>query len=182
MARHATPLDASISDGTAGAGSRGFALASSGWSSAVTRSSTGALTVPARRAATAPPSLGALKLLASGTSTPGLGATTQLLAFAHPGGVTVWTRSPTPLTIAVSTSYGQPVRVWKTLVRGELVGTVLVTGRRYGYCFSQPVGGGYAPTRGCGTLVEHEYLNGAQLPDGAGINTLFDYANEPTPP
>lgn len=126
--------------------------------------------------------MGALKRLASGVSMPGPGASAELVAFAHPGGVTVWTRSPMPLDIAVSAGYGQPVGRWTTLVRGKLAGTVLVTGRRYGYCFSQAAGGGYAAARGCGTLVVHQYLNGAQLPDGAGITTLFDYANEPTPP
>ena len=44
---------------------------------------------------------------------------------------------------------------------------------RYGYCFSQAAGDGYAATRGCGSLIMRQILSGARPPDGAVATSYF---------
>jgi hypothetical protein len=107
--------------------------------------------------------------LAIGTSLPGTGQAPDLSALAGPEGVIVHTLSPMPLTVSVSTGYGNLIRRWQTLTPGQHHDATLVTGKSYGYCFSQSRGDGYAATRGCGTLVVHQDLNGVQVPDGGAL-------------
>jgi hypothetical protein len=109
------------------------------------------------------------KVLAIGYSVPRSGRAPHLLAFGHSGGVVIDSLSPMPVTVSVSAGHGRAIRYWRTLSPGRGQQATLITGTSYGYCFSQARGGGYAPTRGCGTLTVHQYLNGVRLPDGAAV-------------
>ena len=44
---------------------------------------------------------------------------------------------------------------------------------RYGHCFSQADGDGYVATRGCGSRIMHQILNGSRPPDGAAATSYF---------
>jgi hypothetical protein len=112
-------------------------------------------------------------VLARGLSLPGTGTSPLLIAVADHDEVTIKSRSPLPVVISVQPGYGQPLRHWRTLASGGTVVKVVATGKRYGYCFSQPAGEGYAATRACGALVMHEYFDGSRLPDGAAISERF---------
>lgn len=114
--------------------------------------------------------------LAIGTSLPGTGQAPGLSALTGPEGVIVHSRSPVPLAVSVSTGYGSVIRRWKTLTPGQRLDATLVTGKSYGYCFSQNRGDGYAATRGCGTLVVHQDLNGVQVPDGGALQEEIRFA------
>jgi hypothetical protein len=69
-----------------------------------------------------------------------------------------------PLVISYAGRYGRPLDAWTVLKRGDAASRPMVTGQRYGFCFSQAAGDGYTATRGCGTLVMHRRFNGVQLP------------------
>jgi hypothetical protein len=146
------------------------------------RRGAGARTSPPAGSRTAPPVTGLRsplqprKLLAIGTSLPGAGRPPQLLAFGQRGSVIVHSRSSMPMTVSVIDGYGSPIRYWQTLGPGQGHSTTLITGKAYGYCFSQKRGNGYAATRGCGTLVMHQYLNGVRLPDGAALPEDITFA------
>lgn len=81
-----------------------------------------------------------------------------------------------PLQISTSSTYGQPPHPWATLTPNESKPRVVLTGTRYAYCFAQAAGHGYAATRACGTWSLHQYLNGAQLPDGSPSNSTLEFA------
>jgi hypothetical protein len=89
--------------------------------------------------------------------------------------VRIRSRSPLPVVISANSGYRQSLRRWTALPLGGTAVRIVATGRRYGYCFSQAGGDGYAATRGCGTLVMHEYLNGTALPDGTAIADTFQF-------
>jgi hypothetical protein len=109
------------------------------------------------------------KLLAIGTSAPLEEASPQLIAFSAPSGITIRSHSTMPVTVAISNGYGAPLEPWQSFGPDQDSSQTLITGRSYGYCFSQPSGAGYAGARGCGTLVMHTYLNGIQVPDGSPV-------------
>lgn len=111
---------------------------------------------------------------AVGASLPGQGRPPGLVASATHDWVTVRSRSPVPVTISVN-RYGRPFRRWTTLKPRGTALRMILTGRPYGYCFAQPAGDGYAPTRGCGTLIMHSYVNGVRLPDGSAVSESFSF-------
>jgi hypothetical protein len=115
-------------------------------------------------------------LFLRGTSLPGPGRTPRLLVFSDSGHLTVRSMSPMPVVVSVSDGYAHPMRYLMTLLRGQDRAQTVVTGRWYGYCFSQGAGAGYAATRGCASMNLHEYLNGARLPDGAAATRNFGFA------
>ncbi len=83
-----------------------------------------------------------------------------------------------PVSIDVSDGYGAPLRRWQTLAPGQSQAQTIVTGRSYGYCFTQAASAGYAQTRGCGTLVMHSFINGVEIPDDGAITTTVTFANQ----
>jgi hypothetical protein len=123
----------------------------------------------ARDALNGPARLERQKVLAVGYSVQASGRAPHLLAFGHAGGVVIDSLSPMPVTVSVSAGHGRAIRDWRTLALGQGQQATLITGTSYGYCFSQGRGRGYAPTRGCGTLIVHQSLNGVRLPDGAAV-------------
>jgi hypothetical protein len=80
-----------------------------------------------------------------------------------------------PVAISFNSGYGHPLRRWLALRVGETVERAVATGTRYGFCFSQPAGHGYAATRACGTLLVHQRLNGVTLPDGPAVAEFFRF-------
>lgn len=168
------------------AGAAMLVIRTSGKTPAAARSS---VAVPARKTvagrtrsprrhgrADSQPTLQSGTALAIGTSLPGTGQAPGLSAFAGPEGVIVHSRSPMPLTVSVSTGYGSVMRRWQTLALGQHQDAALVTGESYGYCFTQSRGDGYAATRGCGTLVVHQDLNGVRVPDGGALQEQIRFA------
>ena len=112
-------------------------------------------------------------LLAVGVSLPGTGLAPRLRVTTESSEVIVQTRSSMPVLITSDSRYGQPLHTWTKLARGARVSRIVPTGVRYGYCFSQARGDGYAATRACGTLTMHETLMGARLPDGPPATSVF---------
>jgi hypothetical protein len=90
--------------------------------------------------------------------------------------VTINSFSSAPVSISVSPGPDKPLVPWQTLLTGQATSETVDTGHRYGYCFAQAAAHGYAPTRACGTLVTHQTLDGARVPDGAATTTLFRFA------
>jgi hypothetical protein len=80
-----------------------------------------------------------------------------------------------PLVISSDSHYGRPLRTWTVLDRGDVASRVVITGHRYGYCFAQAAGDGYAATRACGTTRWHQTVNGARVPDGAPLTTYVRF-------
>jgi hypothetical protein len=124
-------------------------------------------------AVSAPAIPGVVKLLAIGTSIPRTGQSPALVAETTSADVILRSASPAPVRVWVSDGYRTPLRYWRSLGRGQAAAEGIVSGRHYGYCFEQAAADGYAATRGCGTLVEHETLNGVRLPGGAAETTTF---------
>ena len=110
-------------------------------------------------------------LLAVGTAPSSAGRAPDLVAYLSDGRIVIRSRSPLPVTVSVSDRHRQAVDYWTLQRRGQSRTQALISGRSYGYCFSQPSGQGYAATRGCGRLVVHRYLNGVRLPDGGAVET-----------
>jgi hypothetical protein len=75
--------------------------------------------------------------------------------------------------IAFDSRHGQRLHEWAILPFGGRATQIIVTGRWYGYCFSQAAGDTHAATRGCAALILHMTLNGARLPDGAAATRHF---------
>jgi hypothetical protein len=96
-----------------------------------------------------------------------------LIATTQNAFVIVRSRSPMPLVVSFDSKYGQPLHMWTTIERGGSASRVVATGQRYGYCFSQAAGHGYAATRGCGTLTMHASFNGVRLHDGVAVTNHF---------
>jgi hypothetical protein len=76
-----------------------------------------------------------------------------------------------PVQVAVSNGYGSTFSSFATLRNGQSVSQSLLTGKRYGYCFTQGSGGGFLGTRGCGTNTWSEYVNGVETPNGTPLTT-----------
>jgi hypothetical protein len=112
-------------------------------------------------------------LLAVGVSLPGTGLAPGLRVTTQSSAVIIQTRSPMLVLITSDSRYGQPLRKWTELARGDKASRIVITGARYGYCFSQARGDGYAATRACGTLTMHQTLMGARLPDGPPATSVF---------
>jgi hypothetical protein len=130
----------------------------------------GAQTAPAEQIVRRP------GLLAVGTSAQSVGRASGLVAFLAAGRVVIRSRSSAPMTVSVRDGYGHPLMYWTRLTRGQGATQSLVSGRAYGFCFSQRSGGGYAASRGCGRIVVHRYFNGVRLPDGGAVKTGFRFA------
>ncbi len=128
---------------------------------------------PAPLAPTSAPRHGGTGLLALGVSLPGTGLAPHLRVTTESSAVIVQTRSPVPVLITSDSRYGQPLREWTGLARGASAARIVLTGVRYGYCFAQARGDGYAATRACGTLTMHQTLMGARLPDGSPATSVF---------
>jgi hypothetical protein len=111
--------------------------------------------------------------LARGVAMPGSGHSPVLVAIATSGRIEVHSRSRAPVNISISDGYGRPMRHLATLRSGQALAQTIVTGRRYGFCFSQAAAAGFRATRACGGMVTHSYLNGAKLPDGAATSTII---------
>jgi hypothetical protein len=111
--------------------------------------------------------------LAIGSSFPGHGRPAELIVTTYSNDALARSRSPMPLVISYASRYGRPLQPWTALKRGAAASRPLVTGKRYGFCFSQAAGDGYTATRGCGTLVVHQRFNGVQLPDGPVLAERF---------
>lgn len=114
-------------------------------------------------------------LLAVGTSLTASGRPSELAAFLSRGRVVIRSQSSLPIIVTVSAGAGHAPRYWTRLARGNGRAQLLISGRSYGYCFSQPAGDGYAASRGCGHLVVHRSLNGERLPDGGAVKTSFRF-------
>lgn len=78
-----------------------------------------------------------------------------------------------PVEISFDSRHGQKLHEWTALQFGGSATQIIVTGRWYGYCFSQAAGDRYAATRGCAALILHMTLNGARLPDGDAATRHF---------
>lgn len=114
-------------------------------------------------------------LLAVGVSVRGHGRAADLIVTGAGHGITARSRSPVRLAISSDSHYGAPLRSWAVLDRGEIRSRVLITGQRYGYCFAQAAGDGYAATRACGTSSWHQLVNGTRVPDGAPLTTYVRF-------
>ena len=111
--------------------------------------------------------------LAIGSSFPGHGRSADLIVTTYSNDALARSRSPMPLVIPYASRYGRALQALTVLRRATAASRPLVTGKRYGFCFSQAAGDGYTATRGCGTLVVHQRFNGVQLPDGPVLTERF---------
>jgi hypothetical protein len=118
------------------------------------------------------------RTLATESRTSGAGRAPDLVVLGHGGSVDIVSDSPATVHVTVSDRYGHPLRPWTDFAPGHSVETGLVTGRRYGYCYSQRAASGYAATRACGSLTMHEYVNGARVPDGGTVQVTFTFTRK----
>ncbi|MGH2902794.1 MAG: hypothetical protein ACRDK7_04315 [Solirubrobacteraceae bacterium] len=102
---------------------------------------------------------------------PGSGRSPQLQAFGLKSGIVVRSYSPMPVEITLSDGYGSAFTTLASLSSGQSTSQALVTGKRYGYCFSQESGAGFLGTRGCGTESWTQTLNGVSTPSGTPLTT-----------
>ena len=99
----------------------------------------------------------------------------HLQAFGLKSGIVVRSYSPMPVVITFSDGYGSALAPLTTLAKDESTSQALVTGTRYGYCFTQAAGDGFRGTRGCGTESWHETLNGVRMPSGSPLTTSINF-------
>lgn len=118
------------------------------------------------------------RTLATASPTSGAGRAPDLVVLGHGGSVDIVSDSPATVHVAVSDRYGHPLRLWTDLAPGHSVETGLVTGRKYGYCYSQPAANGYTATQACGSLTMHQYINGARAPDGGTVQVTFTFTRK----
>jgi hypothetical protein len=118
------------------------------------------------------------RTLATASRTSGAGRAPDLVVLGHGGSINIVSASPAIVRVAVSDRYGHPLRPWTSLAPGHSVETGLVTGRKYGYCYSQLDDSGYAATQACGNLTMHQYINGARAPDGGTVQVTFTFTRK----
>lgn len=80
-----------------------------------------------------------------------------------------------PVQVTVSDGYGSEFSAFATLQNGQSVSQSLLTGERYGYCFTQASGRGFQGTRGCGANSWSEYVNGVETPNGSPLTTAVSF-------
>ena len=83
--------------------------------------------------------------------------------------------SPMAVQVTVSNGYGSKFSSFATLQNGQSVSQSLLTGKRYGYCFTQASGRGFRGARGCGTVSWSEYVNGVTMPNGTPLTTSVGF-------
>jgi hypothetical protein len=118
------------------------------------------------------------RTLAMASPTSGAGRAADLVVLGRGGSIDIVSHSPTIVHVALSDRYGHPLRPWTEFAPGHSVETELVTGRQYGYCYSQPAADGYAATQACGNLTMHQYINGARAPDGGTVQVTFTFTRK----
>ena len=79
-----------------------------------------------------------------------------------------------PVSVSVN-NYGESLRHWTTFSPGQVQSMTMVTGKRYGFCFSQPSGEHYRNVSGCGALTMYQYVNGVRAPNGATVAEQFSF-------
>ena len=114
-------------------------------------------------------------MLAIGQPLPGPGRSPQLHAFGYTSGIVVRSYSPMPVQLTVSNGYGSKFSSFATLQNGQSVSQSLLTGKRYGYCFTQASGRGFEGARGCGTASWSEYVNGVKMPNASPLTTSVSF-------
>jgi hypothetical protein len=114
-------------------------------------------------------------LLAIGQPLPGAGRSPRLQAFGYASGLVIRSYSPMPVQVTVSNGYGSKFSSFATLQNGHSVSQSLLTGKRYGYCFTQASGRGFQGARGCGTASWSEHVNGVEMPNGTPLTTSVDF-------
>ena len=110
-----------------------------------------------------------------GQPLPGPGRSPQLQAFDYTSGVVIRSYSPMPVQVTVSNGYGSEFSSFATLQNGQSVSQSLLTGKRYGYCFTQAGGSGFQGARGCGTDSWSEYVNGVRMSKGSPLTTSVSF-------
>jgi hypothetical protein len=80
-----------------------------------------------------------------------------------------------PVQVTVSNGYGSKFSSFATLQNGQSVPQILLTGKRYGYCFTQASGRGFRGARGCGTDSWSEYVNGVTMPNGTPLTKSVSF-------
>jgi hypothetical protein len=118
------------------------------------------------------------RTLATASPTSGAGLAPDLVVLGHGGSVDIVSHSPATVHVTVSDHYGHPLRPWTDFAPGHSVVAGLVTGREYGYCYSQAAADGYATAQACGSLTMHQYINGAKAPDGGTVQVTFTFTQE----
>jgi hypothetical protein len=83
--------------------------------------------------------------------------------------------SPMPVQVTVSNGYGSKFSSLATLRNGQSISHSLLTGKRYGYCFTQASDRGFQGTRGCGTDSWSVYVNGVKMPNGSPLTTSVSF-------
>jgi hypothetical protein len=114
-------------------------------------------------------------ILATGEPVPGSGRSPELQAFGLKSGIVVRSYSPMPVEITLSDGYGSAFTPLATLSSGQSASQSLVTGTRYGYCFTQGSGDGFLATRGCGTESWTQTVNGVTVPSGSPLTTSISF-------